>query len=95
MYPTLNQSFIYQIGIGGSKSHRYVNMMLEMTLLHNVYQQKIFVNCSMLKNIRRDKLSLFMRKHALCIHENRGADQLRGNRAADQRLFSLHTLLIP
>ena len=27
-----------------------------------------------------------MRKHAFCILENKGADQLRGYRAADQRL---------
>ena len=27
-----------------------------------------------------------MRKHVFCIYENKGADQLRGNHAADQRL---------
>ena len=31
-------------------------------------------------------LSLFVRKPAFCICENKDADQLRGNREADQRL---------
>ena len=30
---------------------------------------------------------LVMRKPAFCIYENKDADQLRGNREADQRLF--------
>ena len=33
-----------------------------------------------------DDLSLVMRKPAFCICENKDADQLRGNREADQRL---------
>ena len=33
-----------------------------------------------------DKLSLVLRKPAFCICENKDADQLRGNREADQRL---------
>ena len=32
------------------------------------------------------KMSLVMRKPAFCICENKDADQLRGNREADQRL---------
>ena len=32
------------------------------------------------------KLSSVMRKHAFCICENKGADQLRGNHAANQHL---------
>ena len=31
-------------------------------------------------------MSLVMRKPAFCICENKNADQLRGNREADQRL---------
>ena len=31
-------------------------------------------------------MSLFMRKPAFCMCENKDADQLRGNREADQRL---------
>ena len=33
-------------------------------------------------------MSLFVRKPAFCICENKNADQLRSNREADQRLFS-------
>ena len=34
----------------------------------------------------KQELSLVVRKPALCICENKDADQLRGNREADQRL---------
>ena len=36
-------------------------------------------------------LSLVMRKPAFCISENKDADQLRGNREADQRLCFRYT----
>ena len=32
-----------------------------------------------------------MRKQTICIGENKGADQLRGNREADQRLCFRYT----
>ena len=31
-----------------------------------------------------------VRKQTICIYENKGADQLRGNREADQRLCFRH-----
>ena len=34
----------------------------------------------------RENMSLVVRKSAFCICENKDADQLRGNREADQRL---------
>ena len=37
------------------------------------------------------KMSLVMRKQAFCICENKDADQLRGNREADQRLCFRYT----
>ena len=36
-------------------------------------------------------MSLVMRKSAFCICENKDADQLRGNREADLRLFFRYT----
>ena len=36
-------------------------------------------------------MGLVMRKPAFCICENKGADQLRGNREADQRLCFRYT----
>ena len=36
-------------------------------------------------------MSLVVRKPAFCICENKDADQLRGNRVADQRLFFRYT----
>ena len=38
-----------------------------------------------------EDLSLIMRKPAFCICENKDADQLRGNREADQRLCFRYT----
>ena len=41
-------------------------------------------------------MSLVVRKPAFCICENKGADQLRGNREADQRLcFRLSDSMTP
>ena len=37
------------------------------------------------------KMSLVVRKPAFCICENKDADQLRGNREADQRLCFRYT----
>ena len=39
----------------------------------------------------RNKMSLVVRKPAFCICENKDADQLRGNREADQRLSFRYT----
>ena len=39
-----------------------------------------------LTSICSENMSLFMKKPAFCICENKDADQLRGNREADQRL---------
>ena len=38
------------------------------------------------RNKYNSDMSLVMRKQAFCICENKDADQLRGNREADQRL---------
>ena len=40
---------------------------------------------------KKDYLSRVMRKPAFCICENKDADQLRGNREADQRLCFRYT----
>ena len=36
--------------------------------------------------VKRDHMSRIVRKPDFCLGENKGADQLRGNREADQRL---------
>ena len=38
-----------------------------------------------------DKMSRIVRKPDFCLGENKGADQLRGNREADQRLCFRYT----
>ena len=42
---------------------------------------------SLQKHVLCLEMSLVMRKPAFCICENKDADQLRGNREADQRLY--------
>ena len=44
------------------------------------------VTLSSLITAHRLHMSRVMRKQTFCICENKGADQLRGNREADQRL---------
>ena len=46
-----------------------------------------------LRSLKRviEEMSLVMRKQAFCICENKDADQLRGNREADQRLCFRYT----
>ena len=58
-----------------SELHRVKTCFLHTT---EVYQHLYF--CCL------DSMSLVMRKPAFCICENKDADQLRGNREADQRL---------
>ena len=42
-------------------------------------------------NDHQDEMSRIVRKPAFCICENKDADQLRGNREADQRLCFRYT----
>ena len=41
---------------------------------------------SVAQHLNENKLSRIVRKPDFCLGENKGADQLRGNREADQRL---------
>ena len=45
----------------------------------------------MLNPLIKDKMSRLVGKPTICIGENKGADQLRGNREADQRLCFRHS----
>ena len=47
--------------------------------MHTCYVLRIHENCS-------KHMSRIVRKPDFCLGENKGADQLRGNREADQRL---------
>ena len=70
--------------------------MCEVTLLCLIWYACIF-----LQWIKHYKMSLYVRKPTICMGENKDADQLRGNREADQRLCFRYTdstfppLLIP
>ena len=48
-------------------------------------------NKSKQKDVTPNKLSRIVRKPDFCLCENKGADQLRGNREADQRLCFRYT----
>ena len=47
--------------------------------------------CKQTKHLTKDQMSRVMRKPTFCICENKDADQLRGNREADQRLCFCYT----
>ena len=54
--------------------------------------EKAFISSLSVKcNQSKLNMSLVMRKPAFCICENKDADQLRGNREADQRLCFRYT----
>ena len=58
-----------------------------MSLLHSTCLLPFIVSTFLLMNV----MSLVMRKPDFCICENKDADQLRGNREADQRLCFRYT----
>ena len=71
-----------------SLSHVIVALMFELwdkvQPLENIFARIIEFH-------KRNNLSLVMRKPAFCICENKYADQLRGNREADQGIFFRYT----
>ena len=52
----------------------------------NQFKSNVVNNYHKLQKGKHFKMSLVMRKPDICICENKDADQLRGNREADQRL---------
>ena len=74
--------FIYQMSLTDGLGHQYIS------LVHvNVYLLLSKINQSVASVIFWSyDMSLVIRKPAFCICENKDADQLRGNREADQRL---------
>ena len=66
------------------------------TSLDGWYQKRaseeynIYPYCKLVSSLK-DQLSRRMRKQTICIGENKGADQLRGNCEADQRLCFRYT----
>ena len=58
---------------------------LEWTCLNHELQILLNVKSCTIFNSRTHKMSRVMRKPTFCICENKDADQLRGNREADQR----------
>ena len=65
---------------------------MEGIQIHVLFLSTILAfNPSARVNYSRNQMSLVMRKPAFCICENKDADQLRGNREADQRLCFRYT----
>ena len=74
------------------------HVLFDLYLFHNNHETVICMFLShsqhtgqaaiegLMQTTNEDKMSLVMRKSAFCICENKDADQLRGNREADQRL---------
>ena len=59
------------------------NKVIAIILLNNFSTPRILNNQI---QVKRQQMSRVMRKPGFCICENKDADQLRGNREADQRL---------
>ena len=62
--------------------------------IKNVRNRVSISNCRHFE-IQVDNMSCVMRKPLFCIRENKGADQLRGNRAINQRLCFRYIPLLP
>ena len=69
------------------KNGETVNPVLKFHLYSPQTFKPLDIDCS---TDTSDKLSRVVRKPAFCICENKDADQLRGNREADQRLCFRH-----
>ena len=70
--------------------HRCITTFDLKRLCYIMYLPKSH-KCFGIKAVPVSNMSRIVRKPDFCLGENKGADQLRGNREADQRLFfSLH-----
>ena len=68
---------------------QFVNHLLIAICIQEIVKLKMYLTFLI---IRQNYLSPVMRKPAFCICENKGTDQLHGNRAAHQRLcFTAYT----
>ena len=62
-----------------------------MVSLEIITAYDLEVGCYIVNAMVNDDMSLVLRKPVICICENKDADQLRGNREADQRLCFRNT----
>ena len=79
VYPCIPQFFCIKVGFKGYSFHGHVFTMPSYLALYYVLGGFVlyFLSCQM---------SHLVRKPTIFIGENKNADQLRGNREADQRL---------
>ena len=76
--------------------HRVITLDRKCTQYEGLLSLLFHYDCSMVRVPILDPMSCVVRKPAFYICENKGADQLRGNREADQRLcFSYTDSTIP
>ena len=89
--------YILNISLTGLSDLSTVHLLYRENQCHLVQpmQTKSTVGCSMHKPVYKqlitDQMSRIVRKPDFCLGENKGADQLRGNREADQRLCFRYT----
>ena len=60
-------------------------------LIVNFLNETLILHLTDFPSLIEGKLSRVMRKHAFCICENKGVDQLHSKCAADQRLYFRYT----
>ena len=73
-----------------------MRVLADAVFMHIIFFIYIDIRCIYMKVassqiLRLYHMSLVVRKPAFCICENKDADQLRGNREADQRLCFCYT----
>ena len=68
---------------------RYTSFMVVNKMLFSSHTKLFMIK--MFTPVFQNKMSRIVRKPDFCLGENKGADQLRGNREADQRLCFRYT----
>ena len=82
-----NRPLCLIIALSLANFHIYMFILLNFSLSFVHGANKLFLSINTLRlRVASVYLSRIVRKPALCICENKDADQLRGNREADQRL---------
>ena len=88
VYPCASQFYFLKWGFSGYSIHGYVNVMKRSSFIcsFSFNFQSTFIP-SLKHEKSYHKMSRIARKPDFCLGENKGADQLRGIREADQRLY--------
>ena len=83
--------FLIRSGCSAKTARELKNLRNKVISIVNNFPSKYIIQHVSWLRMQTQELSLCMRKPTICICENKDADQLRGNREADQRLCFRYT----